>query len=143
MPKSPSLLPWTPDEWVLWAAYRSGGGGDSTPALDWVHALQPDAWEHGFRDAQHGAKLVRTYSHLPLSLHGYADGNVKRTADVTVDGSPALATTLFFDNGDWSCTLVGAGPPMSYYYYCDEQVWHEQSAGRNVYRYADGRMERL
>ncbi|KAJ2636488.1 hypothetical protein GGF44_003122, partial [Coemansia sp. RSA 1694] len=133
----PPLLPWAHNEWELWAAYTASG--DATPALDWVHALQPGAWEHGFRDAQRGAKRVRTYSRLALALHAYADGNVKRTADVTLDGAKALATTLFFANGDWSCTLVGAGTPRAYYYYCAEQVWHEQCAGRDVFRYADGR----
>ncbi|KAJ2435899.1 hypothetical protein GGF42_008982, partial [Coemansia sp. RSA 2424] len=131
------LLPWAHNEWELWAAYTASS--DATPALDWVHALQPGAWEHGFRDAQQGAKRVRTYSRLALALHAYADGNVKRTADVTLDGAKALATTLFFANGDWSCTLVGASAPRAYYYYCAEQVWHEQCAGRDVFRYADGR----
>ncbi|KAJ2745507.1 hypothetical protein GGI20_002111 [Coemansia sp. BCRC 34301] len=138
-PQPPCFPPWTPNEWELWAAYKASS--ESTAALDWVHALQPDAWAYGFHDAQQGTKVVRTYSGLALTLHGYADGNVKRTADVVVDGAPALATTLFFDNGDWSCTLVGTGPPRSYYHYCHEQVWHEQCAARNVYRYADGRTE--
>ncbi|KAJ2108763.1 hypothetical protein IW146_006676 [Coemansia sp. RSA 922] len=131
------LKPWVPNEWELWAAYKASSS--STEPLDWVHALQPDSWEHGFRDLPCGrGKLKRTYSSLPLTLHSYADGNVKRTATLNVD---SVATTLFFANGDWSCTVVSKGPPQSYYYYCDEGVWHEQCADRQLYKYKDGSVE--
>ncbi|KAJ2696767.1 hypothetical protein H4218_004398 [Coemansia sp. IMI 209128] len=139
-PEPPVFVePWEPDEWEKWAAYKASDG--STGPLDWVHALRPNAWELGFRDSPcGGGKLVRTYSGLPLTLHSYADGNVKRTAMLKAGG---VATTLFYDNGDWSCTIVSQGPPQSYYYYSEEGVWHEQCAGRQAYKYRDGSVESI
>ncbi|KAJ2839888.1 hypothetical protein FBU31_000611 [Coemansia sp. 'formosensis'] len=133
-----NLQRWVPNEWEQWATYKASGDCSTEP-LEWVHALQPNAWEHGFRDTPcGGGKLLRTYSGLPLTLHSYADGNVKRTATLKMD---SVATTLFFANGDWSCTVVSNGPPQSYYYYCDERVWHEQCGDRQLYKYSDGSVD--
>ncbi|KAJ2820915.1 hypothetical protein GGI24_004347, partial [Coemansia furcata] len=133
-----NLQRWASNEWEQWAAYKASGDCSTEP-LEWVHALQPNSWEHGFRDTPcGGGKLLRTYSGLPLTLHSYADGNVKRTATLKVD---SVATTLFFANGDWSCTVVSNGPPQSYYYYCDERVWHEQCGDRQLYKYSDGSVD--
>ncbi|KAJ1908220.1 hypothetical protein LPJ81_000234 [Coemansia sp. IMI 209127] len=132
---------WQPQEWVQWGDVVAGQQQQQQPVdrgemerrLDGVHEIHPDAWLHGFRDITlANGKLQRTYSTQPVVLQAYPDGNVKRTAQVPSDGrSPsALATTLYYANGDWSCTVPGL---CCYYFYCSEHVWHEQyEDGRSV-----------
>ncbi|KAJ2452221.1 hypothetical protein EV183_003079 [Coemansia sp. RSA 2336] len=123
---------WGPKEWERWADFIRTSNKDH---LEWVHDQQ-NAWQHGFTDTWlPNGKLQRTYRGLGLTLQAYPDGNVKRTAET----DKGTATTLYFANGDWSCVVDGA----SYYYYCDERVWHEQTSSRSVYRYPDGREEHV
>ncbi|KAI9479098.1 hypothetical protein IWW42_004847 [Coemansia sp. RSA 1085] len=123
---------WGPKEWEQWADFVRTSNKDH---LEWVHDQQ-NAWQHGFTDTWlPNGKLQRTYRGLGLTLQAYPDGNVKRTANT----AKGIATTLYFANGDWSCVVDKA----SYYYYCDERVWHEQTGSRNVYRYPDGREEHV
>ncbi|KAJ2498101.1 hypothetical protein GGH96_004582 [Coemansia sp. RSA 1972] len=133
-----NLTCWTENEWEQWADYTSNKRvldmDEMTSRLEWVHAQHPHAWQYGFSDTQmNNGKLKRTYRDVPLDIQAYADGNVKRTAQV--DGN--VCTTLYFANGDWSCSVDG----RAYYFYSDERVWHEQVGGRSVHRYADGRVE--
>ncbi|KAJ2779549.1 hypothetical protein H4R18_003945 [Coemansia javaensis] len=148
---------WAAGEWERWAAHaqahpaaaaaggRALGSAEMVQRLDWAHAEQ--AWQHGFNDALvgGGAKLRRTYRDLPLELHAYPDGNVKRTASARhpTSGARCTATTLYFANGDWSCVVAPGGRcgAESYYYYCAERVWHEQRDGAVLYRFPDGREE--
>ncbi|KAJ2480107.1 hypothetical protein IWW56_002657 [Coemansia sp. RSA 2131] len=137
-PQPFSLACWTEGEWEQWADYTNNACvldmDEMTSRLEWVHAQHPHAWQYGFSDTQMAnGKLKRVYRDVPLDIQAYTDGNVKRTAQV--DGN--VCTTLYFANGDWSCS-VGNG---AYYFYSDERVWHEQVDGRSVHRYADGRVE--
>ncbi|KAI8320501.1 hypothetical protein GQ54DRAFT_212368 [Martensiomyces pterosporus] len=138
--------------------------------LEWVHERQPGMWRHGFHDTVlPSGKLQRTYEVAGLCLQAYPDGNVKRTASIAPPPRAAAqggngggssggmqdartATTLFFANGDWMCTIVEprAGPASGremveavYYYYSQEQVWHVQDTQGVEYRYPDGRVERM
>ncbi|KAJ2712084.1 hypothetical protein H4R19_002938 [Coemansia spiralis] len=147
---------WVPGEWEQWARHareqRVGSerltSGRMAQRLEWVHEHQP--WRHGFSDGLvAGGKLKRTYRDMPLDLQAYPDGNVKRTAAAArhpVSGARCAATTLYFANGDWSCTVTApcgsSGETAHYYYYSDEAVWHEQHGAASLYRFADGREER-
>ncbi|KAJ1721997.1 hypothetical protein LPJ53_003529 [Coemansia erecta] len=155
-PSSSSAQLWAPDEWTQWAAFVGGPAdptvdmGEMRRRLEWVHERQADAWRHGFRDhALANGKLRRTYHGLAVQLDAYPDGNVKRVARVAdrrlvaSDSDSASATTLFFANGDWQCSLEPSGG-AHYYYYSDEQVWCCQKPGGPAeYRYADGRVEHV
>ncbi|KAJ1789512.1 hypothetical protein GGH19_004945 [Coemansia sp. RSA 1807] len=132
------LACWTENEWEQWADYTSNTRvvdmSEMTSRLEWVHERHPHAWQYGFSDTRmNNGKLKRTYRDVPLDIQAYTDGNVKRTAQVDSN----VCTTLYFANGDWSCSVDG----RAYYFYSDERVWHEQADGRSVHRYADGRVE--
>ncbi|KAJ1890375.1 hypothetical protein LPJ66_007518 [Kickxella alabastrina] len=138
---------WIPGEWEHWATFVGTSaplvdGPEMHRRLDWVHDRHIDAWQHGFRDEfLESGKLRRTYQTLGIELHAYPDGNIRRVASAEHRGQPCTATTLFFDNGDWQCTVE----PHSdlYYFYCDERVWHYQNGPCSEYRYPDGRTERV
>ncbi|KAJ2000835.1 hypothetical protein GGI04_003989 [Coemansia thaxteri] len=134
-----ALQAWVDGEWELWAVRASSGGSDSGSALEWVHALQAGAWGLGFRDSDAGrGKVRRTYAQAGLALQAYADGAVKRSAEL---GHGRTATTLFYANGDWSCAIVAPhAAPRAFYYYCHERVWHQSCDGRSEYTFADGRV---
>ncbi|KAJ2845542.1 hypothetical protein IWW36_004738 [Coemansia brasiliensis] len=132
---------WGPKEWERWADFVRTTSS-MRDHLEWVHNQQQNAWQHGFTDAWlANGKLQRTYRGLGLTLQAYPDGNVKRTA-ITERGTKTC-TTLYFANGDWSCVVETDKGKASYYYYCDERVWHEQTSLRNAYRYPDGREEHV
>ncbi|KAJ2801269.1 hypothetical protein H4R20_003742 [Coemansia guatemalensis] len=148
---------WSESEWERWADYAQQnptlfGTVDReqmVQRLDWVHEQQTDAWKHGFSDTMlTSGKLRRTYQGLPLDLQAYPDGNVKRTAAVTNtrNRTDCMAKTLYFANGDWSCTLSAKqkeAEDETFYYYSDERVWHEQKGDDALYRYPDGREEHI
>ncbi|KAJ2842392.1 hypothetical protein J3B02_005594, partial [Coemansia erecta] len=147
--QQPLLQCWSEDEWHRWAAFVcTADDALMHRRLDWVHEQQTDAWQHGFRDhILPNGKLCRTYRNLPLELHAYPDGNIKRTACVVYAGKECSATTLFFSNGDWQCSIsggLGERERLYFYYYCEERVWSRQDANGCVeYRYDDGRVERI
>ncbi|KAJ1769028.1 hypothetical protein IW140_005390 [Coemansia sp. RSA 1813] len=136
---------WQPQEWMQWgevvaehAQQTLVDRDEMVRRLDRIHEMHPDAWLHGFCDlAMANGKLQRTYSTQPVVLHAYPDGNIKRTvlaSDTTATGDAlsldAAAVTLYYSNGDWSCSVPGR---CCYYYYSDERVWHEQyEDGRSV-----------
>ncbi|KAJ2699106.1 hypothetical protein FB645_005426 [Coemansia sp. IMI 203386] len=136
----PVAQSWTDGEWHRWAQFINTNDNTMQRRLDWVHEQQSDAWQYGFRDHPlPNGKLRRLYHGLPVDLHAYQDGNVKRIAQVIYKNQPSTATTLFFANGDWQCTVAGD----HYYYYCEERVWNWQDGNGNMeYRYDDGRVER-
>ncbi|KAI9500791.1 hypothetical protein BX070DRAFT_229879 [Coemansia spiralis] len=115
---------WTEGEWRQWAEYVTAvpkmprlEQDEMAQRLDAVHELQDGAWQHGYRDTVlDNGKLQRTYATQPVVVQAYPDGNVKRTAGGAV-------ITLYYANGDWSCTVPGR---CCYYYYSEERVWHEQ-----------------
>ncbi|KAJ2516191.1 hypothetical protein GGI11_003528, partial [Coemansia sp. RSA 2049] len=133
---------WQPQEWIQWGSVvedDSAGEAGRLPLdshemarrLEGVHEMHPDAWRHGFRDlALPNGKLQRTYSTQPVVLQAYPDGNVKRTlffapaGSGSEPGSGVRAVTLYYANGDWSCSAPGL---WCCYYYCHERVWHKQT----------------
>ncbi|KAJ2612755.1 hypothetical protein EV177_002843 [Coemansia sp. RSA 1804] len=137
---------WQPQEWIQWGAVvEDDGAGEAgrlpldshemARRLESVHEMHPDAWRHGFRDlALPNGKLQRTYSTQPVVLQAYPDGNVKRTlffapvgsgsGSGSEPGSGVRAVTLYYANGDWSCSAPGL---WCCYYYCHERVWHKQT----------------
>ncbi|KAJ1736797.1 hypothetical protein LPJ72_001080 [Coemansia sp. Benny D160-2] len=138
---------WQPQEWIQWGAVvEDDGAGEAAGRLpldshemarrlESVHEMHPDAWRHGFRDlALPNGKLQRTYSTQPVVLQAYPDGNVKRTlffapagngsGSGSEPGSGVRAVTLYYANGDWSCSAPGL---WCCYYYCHERVWHKQT----------------
>ncbi|KAJ2720221.1 hypothetical protein GGI07_004742 [Coemansia sp. Benny D115] len=138
---------WVADEWVRWADFVGAALGDVDAAevqqrLEWVSALGSEARHRPqFNEKRTpGGKILRTCTALGVELHAYPDGNVKRVARVEHRGRACTATTLFFSNGDWHCT-VGATAD-SYYYYSSERVWQHQHSGGTETHYADGSVER-
>ncbi|KAJ2655111.1 hypothetical protein IWW48_005717 [Coemansia sp. RSA 1200] len=136
---------WQPQEWIQWGSVVVVAEDDNSEAvrlpldshemarrLESVHEMHPDAWRHGFRDlVLPNGKLQRTYSTQPVVLQAYPDGNVKRTLFAPAaagsgagSGSVVRAVTLYYANGDWSCSAPGL---WCCYYYCHERVWHKQT----------------
>ncbi|PIA18487.1 hypothetical protein COEREDRAFT_79929 [Coemansia reversa NRRL 1564] len=118
--------------------------------LEWVHEQQTDVWKHGFSDSMLASgKLRRIYQGITLDLQAYPDGNVKRTAAITdtrYHHTNYIAKTLYFANGDWTCTLSSCQKGINdetFYYYSEERVWHEQKGDNALYKYPDGREERI